>query len=222
MFVLLVEDDPFIAKSICNTLEHFKIAVEHVSTAKDADYYIQHTAVDLCLLDLGLPDQDGLVLLKKWREKQIHVPVLVLTARNQTEQCVEALNHGADDYLTKPFELEELIARIHALARRHRGYASNTIASGALKLDRASQQVFLNQTELNLPRREYVLLEVLMMHPNHVLKNEELIDKVYGFQENIESNALNVHVFHLRQKIGADFIQTVRGVGYLFKPADGA
>lgn len=87
--------------------------------------------MDLCLLDLGLPDQDGLVLLKKWREKQIHVPVLVLTARNQTEQCVEALNHGADDYLTKPFELEELIARIHALARRHRGYASNTIASGA-------------------------------------------------------------------------------------------
>lgn len=217
MFILLVEDDPYIAKSICLSLQHLNFSVEYVTTAKDADYFVKNTAVDLCLLDLGLPDEDGLILLKNWRDQHIQVPVLVLTARNKTQQCVDALNYGADDYLTKPFELSELIARIHALARRHRGFASNQIKQGALKIDTATQQVFLQDQILNLSRREYTLLEIFMMHPNQVLKNEVLIDKVYGFQDNIESNALNVHVFHLRQKIGAQYIQTIRGVGYLFQ-----
>ena len=168
------------------------------------------------MLDLGLPDQDGLDLLKNWRQKKVHLPVLILTARNKTQQCVDALNLGADDYLTKPFELTELIARIHALGRRHRGYASNLITLGDLKLDKATQQVFFQGEEVQLARREYALLETFMFYPDQVLKNEVLIDKVYGFQENIESNALNVHVFHLRQKIGSERIQTVRGVGYLF------
>lgn len=220
MFILLVEDDPYIAKSILLALQHLNFSIEHVSTAVDAQYFVQHSAVDLCLLDLGLPDQDGLELLSNWRSESIDVPVLVLTARNQTEQCVRALNCGADDYLTKPFELNELIARIHALGRRSRGYASNIIECGVLQLDKATQKVQRQGVELNLSRREYALLEVFMLHPNQVLKNEVLLDKLYGFQENIESNALNVHIFHLRQKIGADFIQTVRGVGYIFKIQD--
>ena len=127
MFILLVEDDPYIAKSIVLALKHLDFRIEHVSTAKDADYFVRHTAVDMCLLDLGLPDQDGLSLLNTWRTQSIDLPVLVLTARNQTDQCVKALNAGADDYLTKPFELVELIARIHALGRRFRGFASNHI-----------------------------------------------------------------------------------------------
>ncbi len=216
MFILLVEDDPYIAKSIQLALQHLNFSIEHASTAIDANYYIQHSAVDLCLLDLGLPDQDGLELLALWRSKAIDVPVLVLTARNQTEQCVQALNNGADDYLTKPFELSELIARIHALGRRTRGFASNQIISGNLTLNKATQKVYRDNLELNLSRREYALLEVFMLHPDQVLKNEVIADKLYGFQENIESNALNVHVYHLRQKIGADWIQTVRGVGYIF------
>lgn len=216
MFILLVEDDPFIAKSIRLALEHLKFSIEHVSTAKEADYFVKNSAVDLCLLDLGLPDQDGLELLKKWREQKIGLPVLVLTARNQTQQCVDALNCGADDYLTKPFELTELIARIHALGRRHRGYASNLLELADIQLDKASQKVYFKNNELILSRREYALLEIFMLHPNQVLKNDILIDKVYGFQDNIESNALNVHVFHLRQKIGAELIQTIRGVGYIF------
>lgn len=216
MFILLVEDDPFIAKSIRLALEHLKFSIEHVSTAKEADYFVKNSAVDLCLLDLGLPDQDGLELLKTWREQKIGLPVLVLTARNQTQQCVDALNCGADDYLTKPFELTELIARIHALGRRHRGYASNLLELADIQLDKASQKVYFKNNELILSRREYALLEIFMLHPNQVLKNDILIDKVYGFQDNIESNALNVHVFHLRQKIGAELIQTIRGVGYLF------
>jgi len=217
MFILLVEDDPYIAKSIKVALEHLSFSVEHVTTAKDADYFVRHTAVDLCLLDLGLPDQDGLNVLKLWREQQISLPILVLTARNKTQQCVEALNVGADDYLTKPFELSELIARIHALGRRHRGFAANQIQLGDLILDKATQKVSLHGQELNLSRREYALLEIFMLHPKQVLKNEVLIDKVYGYQDNIESNALNVHIFHLRQKIGAQYIQTVRGVGYIFQ-----
>lgn len=217
MFILLVEDDPYIAKSIVLALQHLDFSIQHVSTAKEADYFVRQTAIDLCLLDLGLPDQDGLILLKTWREQSIDVPVLVLTARNQTNQCVEALDCGADDYLTKPFELTELIARIHALGRRHRGFSSNCIEFTDLQLDKATQKVKRAGKELLLSRREYALLEVFMLHPNQVLKNDVLIDKIYGFQENIESNALNVHIYHLRQKIGAELIQTVRGVGYIFQ-----
>ena len=217
MFILLVEDDPYIAKSIVMALAHLNFSVEHVTTAKDADYFVKNTALDLCLLDLGLPDQDGLDILKSWRDQQINLPVLVLTARNKTQQCVDALNVGADDYLTKPFELSELIARIHALGRRHRGFASNQIQLGEILLDKAMYKAYLKGQELNLSRREYTLLEIFMLHPKQVLKNEVLIDKVYGFQDNIESNALNVHIFHLRQKIGAQYIQTVRGVGYIFQ-----
>ncbi len=222
MFVVLVEDDPYIAQSICAALNFLNISVEHVSTASAADYFIRHSAVDLCLLDLGLPDQDGLDLLKKWRQDQIHTPVLVLTARIQTQQCIQALNVGADDYLTKPFELDELIARIHALTRRHRGFSSNILQFENLSLNRDTQEVFYQHQPVQLSRREYSLLETLMSHPNQVLKNEQLLDKLYGYQDSIESNALNVHIYHLRQKLHADLIQTIRGIGYMFKVPESA
>lgn len=220
MFVVLVEDDPYIAQSICAALNFLNISVEHVSTASAADYFIRHSAVDLCLLDLGLPDQDGLDLLKKWRQDQIHTPVLVLTARIQTQQCIQALNVGADDYLTKPFELDELIARIHALTRRHRGFSSNVLQFENLSLNRDTQEVFYQHQPVQLSRREYSLLETLMSHPNQVLKNEQLLDKLYGYQDSIESNALNVHIYHLRQKLHADLIQTIRGIGYMFSTTE--
>ena len=222
MFVVLVEDDPYIAQSICAALNFLNISVEHVSTASAADYFIRHSAVDLCLLDLGLPDQDGLDLLKKWRQDQIHTPVLVLTARIQTQQCIQALNVGADDYLTKPFELDELIARIYALTRRHRGFSSNILQFENLSLNRDTQEVFYQHQPVQLSRREYSLLETLMSHPNQVLKNEQLLDKLYGYQDSIESNALNVHIYHLRQKLHADLIQTIRGIGYMFKVPESA
>ncbi len=217
MFVVLVEDDPYIAQSICSALDYLNISVEHVATARAADYFIRKSAVDLCLLDLGLPDQDGLELLQQWRQDEIHLPVLVLTARHQTRQCVEALNLGADDYLTKPFELDELIARIHALARRNRGFSSNLLQLGDLLLNRDTQEVTFQQQPVTLSRREYSLLETLMSHPNQILKNEQLLDKLYGYQDSIESNALNVHIYHLRQKLEPQLIQTIRGVGYMFK-----
>ncbi|APR71594.1 response regulator transcription factor [Acinetobacter haemolyticus] len=217
MFVVLVEDDPYVAQSIVAALDYLNVSVEHIDTAKAADYFIRNSAVDLCLLDLGLPDQDGLDLLNTWRKDQIHVPVLVLTARNQTQQCVDALNTGADDYLTKPFDLKELIARVHALARRNRGYSSNVLNMGEIEIHQDTQQAHYQGQLLTLSRREYSLLEVFMLYPNQVLKTEQLIDKIYGYQDSIESNALNVHIHHLRQKIHPDMIQTVRGVGYIFK-----
>lgn len=217
MFVVLVEDDPYIAQSIVSALDYLNVSVEHVDTAKAADYFIRNSAVDLCLLDLGLPDQDGLDLLNTWRKDQIHVPILVLTARNQTQQCVDALNLGADDYLTKPFELNELIARVHALARRNRGYSSNILHMGELEIHQDTQQAHYQGQLLTLSRREYSLLEAFMLYPNQVLKTEQLIDKIYGYQDSIESNALNVHIYHLRQKIHPDIIQTIRGVGYMLK-----
>ncbi len=170
MFVVLVEDDPYIAQSIIAALDYLNVSVEHVDTAKAADYFIRNSAVDLCLLDLGLPDQDGLDLLNAWRKDQIHVPVLVLTARNQTQQCVDALNTGADDYLTKPFELNELIARVHALTRRNRGYSSNVLNMGELEIHQDTQQAHYQGQLLTLSRREYSLLEVFMLYPNQVLK----------------------------------------------------
>lgn len=219
MFVVLVEDDPYIAQSIVAALDYLNISIEHVSTAQAADYFIRQSAVDLCLLDLGLPDQDDLELLSSWRKDQLHVPVLVLTARNQTQQCVEALNAGADDYLTKPFDLEELIARIHSLSRRHRGYSSNILSIGDLEIHQETQQAYYQQQALSLSRREYSLLETFMLYPNQVLKTDQLIDKTYGFQDSIESNAINVHIHHLRHKTHPDLIQTVRGVGYILKIA---
>jgi DNA-binding response OmpR family regulator len=168
-------------------------------------------------LDLGLPDQDGLELLASWRKDQIHIPVLVLTARNRTQQCIETLNAGADDYLTKPFDLNELIARILALSRRYAGYSSNILQMGELKINCETQEVFYQNQLLSLSRREYSLLEIFMLYPNQILKNEQLIDKIYGFQDSIESNAISVHIHHLRQKIHSNIIQTVRGVGYILK-----
>ena len=220
MFIVLVEDDPFIAQSILAALDYLNISVEHVDTAKAADYFIRNSAVDLCLLDLGLPDQDGLDLLRAWRKDQLHVPVLVLTARNQTQQCIEALNAGADDYLSKPFDLNELIARIHALARRDRGFSSNTLKIGNLSINTDTQQAYYQNSLLSLSRREYSLLETFMLSPDKIIKNEQLVDKTYGFQDSIESNAINVHIYHLRQKIHANIIQTIRGVGYMFSSAE--
>ena len=220
MFIVLVEDDPFIAQSIVAALDYLNISVEHVDTAKAADYFIRKSAVDLCLLDLGLPDQDGLDLLRAWRQDQLHVPVLVLTARNQTQQCIEALNAGADDYLSKPFDLNELIARIHALARRDRGFSSNTLKIGNLSINTDTQQAYYQNNLLSLSRREYSLLETFMLSPDKIIKNEQLVDKTYGFQDSIESNAINVHIYHLRQKIHANIIQTIRGVGYMLSSAE--
>lgn len=218
MFIVLVEDDPYIAQSIVAALEFLNISVEHTSTARAADYFIRHGAVDLCILDLGLPDQDGLSLLQAWRRDQIDVPVLILTARLRSEHCVHVLNAGADDYLSKPFELDELIARIYALGRRSRGFSSNLVQFGSLSLNRDRQEVYYQQQKVQLSRREFSLLETFMHHPHQVLKNEQLIDKLYGYQDSIESNALNVHIYHLRQKLHPDMIQTLRGVGYIFKP----
>ena len=220
MFIVLVEDDPYIAQSICAALNYLNISVEHVSNARAADYFIRHSAVDLCLLDLGLPDQDGLDLLHSWRRDQIDLPVLVLTARLRTDQCVQALNAGADDYLTKPFSMVELIARIRAVLRRIRpGLADDRLNHGDIIIDRVSHRVKRSGQEVHLGPTEFRLLDHFMQHPGRVFSREQLLDAVWGSDVYVEARTVDVHVGRLRKALSigddsANPIRTVRSAGY--------
>ena len=214
MFIVLVEDDPYIAQSICAALNYLNISVEHVSHARAADYFIRHSAVDLCLLDLGLPDQDGLDLLHSWRRDQIDLPVLVLTARLRTDQCVQALNAGADDYLTKPFQVAELVARVQALVRRAAGNASSILEIGGVRLDMAASQVWYEGTPIKLTAHEFRVLGYLMQHRGKVVSRSEMIDHIYAQDFDRDSNTVEVFIGRIRKKTHADLIETVRGLGY--------
>ena len=215
--ILLVEDDLSLSNSVFDFLDDFADVMQ-VFDGDEGLYEAESNVYDLILLDLMLPEKNGFQLLKELREKGITTPVLIMTAKESLDDKGHGFELGADDYLTKPFELNELIARVYALSRRHRGYSSNQLQSGQLHMNLDTQEVSWHSQNIQLSRREYSLLETFLRHPNQILKNEELIDKVYGFQDSIESNALNVHIYHLRHKIHPDFIQTVRGVGYIFKP----
>jgi two-component system response regulator QseB len=169
---------------------------------------------DVAVLDLGLPDEDGLVLLARLRAQRIGVPVLILTARDAVEDRVAGLRAGADDYLLKPFELAELVARLQALVRRSVGRSVDEIEFGALRINPATGETFLAGRAVNLSRREMTLLTTLLQARGRILSAEQLKDRLYDFNEEIESNALSVHIHNLRRKLGAGIIETVRGVGY--------
>ncbi|GEN27017.1 DNA-binding response regulator [Halovibrio variabilis] len=220
MHVLLIEDDPLVASGIRAGLMTFDFVVDHVSTVNAARQAMRTVASDVVILDRGLPDGDGLQLLAEWREQAIDVPVLVLTARDAVRDRVDGLQGGADDYLVKPFDLDELVARLHALLRRAAGRSSGLISHGALCLDPAAREVYVDQQLIMLSRRELVLLETFLQSPRSVLSADQLKDSLYGMNDDVESNALNVHIHHLRRKLGSGVIETVRGLGYrLGKPA---
>lgn len=219
MHVLLIEDDPLVASGIRAGLMTFDFVVEHVSTMNAARQSMRTVASDVVILDRGLPDGDGLQLLTEWREQGNDVPVLVLTARDEVRDRVDGLQGGADDYLVKPFDLDELVARLHALLRRVAGRSSGLIAHGALCLDPTAREVYVDKKLIMLSRRELVLLETFLQSPRSVLSADQLKDSLYGMNDDVESNALNVHIHHLRRKLGGGVIETVRGLGYrLGKP----
>ena len=221
MKVLVVEDDFVLARGIQLALKKAGYVVEHEPMALPALNLIENimTRPDLIVLDLGLPDMDGLELLKQIKQKDSQkspLPVLILTARDSLSDKVTGLDIGGDDYLTKPFELDELLARLRVLERRFRNAGSAVITLGKVSLDTASYTMIFNGIdEYTLPRREFSLLRVLMENPGCIYSREQLIAKMYRWDEEVASNAVDVHLHSLRKKVGSDFIRTVRGVGWL-------
>ncbi|AIA76815.1 response regulator transcription factor [Halomonas sp. XH26] len=219
MHVLLIEDDPLVASGIRSGLMMYDFVVDHVSTIQAAGQIMQSVVSDVVILDRGLPDGDGLQLLQSWRDQGNATPVLMLTARDAVRDRVDGLQCGADDYLVKPFDLDELVARLHALLRRVSGRSQGMTVHGALTLDPHAREVRVSGQLVTLSRRELVLLEAFLHSPRSVLSADQLKDSLYGLSDDVESNALNVHIHHLRRKLGSGIIETVRGLGYrLGKP----
>ena len=220
MHVLVCEDDKLIASGIVAGLTAQGFTVEHVATAGAARAMLKAATFDIMVLDLGLPDEDGLKLLQQQRSQDLEIPVLILTARDSVTNRVDGLQAGADDYLLKPFDLRELAARLQTLLRRVAGRSVNLIEHGRLAYDPSSRETFLGGEPVDLSRREQALLQALLHNKGRVLSSEQLKDSVYGFNDELESNALNVHIHHLRRKLGNGIVETVRGLGYRLGPAD--
>jgi len=214
MRILLVEDDRMIGESIRTALRQDGSAVDWVRDGRAAEGALGTEQFDLVLLDLGLPQRDGLEILRAMRLRRDQTPVIVLTARDALRDRVAGLDAGADDYVVKPFELEELSARIRAVTRRKAGRAEPAIEIGAIRLDPSMRQVTRAGQPIALSAREYAVLEALMMRPGAVLSRAQLEDRLYGWGDAIESNAVSVYIHQLRRKLGEDFIRNVRGVGY--------
>ncbi|HCG0923511.1 TPA: response regulator [Pseudomonas aeruginosa] len=221
MHVLLTEDDDLIASGIVAGLNAQGLTVDRVASAADTQALLQVARFDVLVLDLGLPDEDGLRLLQRLRQQGVDLPVLVLTARDAVTDRVAGLQTGADDYLLKPFDLRELGARLHTLQRRSAGRCVNVIEHGRLSYDPSTRETWLDGRPVELSRREQALLQALLNNRGRILSGEQLKDSVYGFGDEIESNALNVHIHHLRRKLGNAIVQTVRGLGYRLGPARG-
>jgi two-component system, OmpR family, response regulator QseB len=215
MRLLLVEDDAMIGESVRKGLRQDGFTVDWVQDGRSGESALDSGVHDLLLLDLGLPGKQGLDVLKSLRRKGNAIPVLILTARDAVPDRVAGLNAGADDYLVKPFDLEELTARIHALLRRKDGRADTVIRHGALTLNPATHQALLDDQPLTLSAREFALLEALLNRPGVVLSVPQLEEKIYGWDDEVGSNTIEVYIHSLRKKLGAEFIKNVRGVGYM-------
>ncbi|MGO2132175.1 MAG: response regulator [Halomonas sp.] len=220
MHVLLIEDDALVAAGIRSGLLVHDFVVDVATSIAEARAMFDGVTSDAVILDRGLPDGDGLDLLADWRTAGHEVPVLVLTARDAVSDRVQGLQEGADDYLSKPFDLDELVARLQALIRRSAGRARPLIEHGPLCLDSVTREVTLSGHPVSLSRRELVLLEAFLQSPRSILSSERLKDSLYGLSEEVESNALNVHIHHLRRKLGTGIVETVRGLGYRLGDAD--
>ena len=215
MRILLVEDDLSLGKGMSVALKREGFTTDWLTDGVQAMHALECERFDLVILDLGLPRLDGMEVLQRVRDQAIDVPVLVLTARDAIEDRVAGLNYGADDYVVKPFDLVEIIARIRAIVRRSKGRAVSTITHGDISLEPDSMQVTYQGSSITLTRREFALLSELLSRPSHVFTRDALIKALYGWGEEVESNALEVHIHHLRKKFYNTLIRTVRGVGYV-------
>ena len=214
MRLLLVEDDRSLAAGLSLALRNKGFAVNHVARGDHALHAVRTDPPDLMILDLGLPDMDGLEVLRQLRSTNRTLPVLILTARDTTSDKVAGLDLGADDYLAKPFDIDELDARLRAMSRRLGNATGSILTAGDLSLNLATRELTKGELPIELSRREYALLRAFMENRGKVLTRESLEGKLYAWGEEVASNALEVHIHHLRRKLGSDAIKTVRGIGY--------
>lgn len=215
MRLLLVEDDTMIGEVVLDLLRAENYAVDWVKDGEMADCAIRDQVYDLVLLDLGLPKRDGLNVLRAMRARKERVPVLIATARDSIQQRIEGLDAGADDYVLKPYDLDELLARIRALVRRAAGRAEPIYEYKDVSINPATREVLVNKLPVLLSAREWAVLEPLLARPGMVLSRAQIEEKLYGWKDEIGSNAVEVYIHGLRKKLGADLIQNVRGVGYM-------
>ncbi len=220
MRVLIVEDEPTLAKQLKAALEGAGYAVDHAADGEDGHYLGSTEAYDAVILDLGLPEIDGLTVLDRWRKEGRTTPVLLLTARDSWSDKVAGLDAGADDYLAKPFQTEELIARLRALIRRASGNASSELTAGEVRLDTRSGRVTLSGNPVKMTAQEFKLLSYLMHNKGKMVSRTELIEHIYDQDFDRDSNTIEVFITRIRKKLGADIISTTRGLGYsLEEPA---
>jgi two-component system, OmpR family, response regulator QseB len=214
MRVLLVEDDSMIAQGLQTALRQEGYAVDWMRDGRSAAAALRTTAFDLVLLDLGLPERDGLEVLRELRRRGDATPVIILTARDEVRDRVQGLDAGADDYIVKPFDLDEVSARMRSVLRRVAGRGDPGIEHRGIRLDPVTHAVEHNGAAVPLSAHEYAVLEALLQRPGAVLSRAQLEDRLYGWSDSVESNAVEVYVHALRRKLGADAIRTLRGVGY--------
>ena len=219
MRLLLVEDDTMIGESVLDLLRAEHYAVDWVKDGEMADTALRSQTYDLVLLDLGLPRRDGLAVLRAMRARKERIPVLIATARDSVQQRIEGLDAGADDYVLKPYDLDELLARIRALVRRAAGRAEPVYEHKGVTINPASREVTVGDQPVVLSAREWAVLEPLIARPGLVLSRSQLEEKLYGWKDEISSNAVEVYIHGLRKKLGAEVIQNVRGVGYVVPKA---
>ena len=217
MRILLVEDDKMIAEAVSNGLKTARYAVDWVNNGNTAEQALNSQQYDLVLLDLGLPGQDGLQVLKHLRQEKNNTPVLIVTARDDLDCRLAGLDGGADDYIIKPFDLSELLARIRAVLRRQSGQSTPLLSNGAITLNPTSYQVTLadQPMPIELSNKEFAILQALMTRPGIIHSRADLEDKIYAWGDEVESNAIDFLIHALRKKIGKEHIKNVRGVGWL-------
>lgn len=215
MRILLVEDDELLGDGLRTGLVQYGYAVDWLKDGQSADQALKTENFDLVVLDVGLPKMSGITVLQNLRSRGQTMPVLILTARESVEDRVKGLDSGADDYLTKPFDLDELCARLRALQRRFSSRAEPLLIHDNICMDPASHTVTFNNETISVSRREFALLQKLLENSGRVLSREHLTQSLYGWGEDVDSNALEVHIHNLRKKFGQNFIRTIRGIGYM-------
>lgn len=220
MRTLLVEDDALLGEGVADGLTQAGFSVRHVSSGESAKVAMLTEPMGLVVLDLGLPGMSGLEVLRWIRGQQMNIPVLILTARDTVQDKVNGLDLGADDYLIKPFELAELVARARALMRRSEGASAPLLVHGRLELDTVAHRARFEDREVALTGREFAILLELLRNVGRILSRGELEERLYGWGQEIESNAVEVHIHHLRRKFWRGLIRTVRGVGYTVRRED--